>query len=224
MNLNNLQRIFSIILIAFPSLYCQIQDTTAKVLSLETVLDSIPAQIAETVTDKEDSQDPEPQIVSEEPIIYTIPAFDKLSGFTVGWSINQPINSGEKYKLEEYEPVIGLSIASPTAISTGRFTIGFGLGIESGNNREGFYGTTNIKLFGKFSLIAGIGSINGNGGVHLGVGFDIFVPSIPFSVRPFIRANGNFGKSNVNAPESIYFNTSPFLGWVQGGVVFGYRL
>ena len=95
MNLNNLQRIFSIILIAFPSLYCQIQDTTAKVLSLETVLDSIPAQIAETVTDKEDSQDPESQIVSEEPIIYTIPAFDKLSGFTVGWSINQPINSGE---------------------------------------------------------------------------------------------------------------------------------
>ena len=224
MSLNNFHRIFSIILIAFPSLYGQVQDIIATESPPEIVIDSLPEQNAETATDNKKQQDSEPQGGKEEPIVYSIPTFDKLSGFTVGWSFNQPINSGEKYKLEEYGPVIGLSIASPTAISTGRFTIGFGLGIESGNNREGFYGTTNIKLFGKFSLIAGIGSINGNGGVHLGVGFDIFVPSIPFSVRPFIRANGNFGKSNVNAPESIYFNTSPFLGWVQGGVVFGYRL
>ena len=146
-----------------------------------------------------------------------------MSGFTVGWSFNQPINSGEKYKLGEYAPVIGLSITSPITISAGRLTIGFGLGVESGNDRAGFYGTTNIKLFGKFSLMAGLGSINGSG-LHLGAGFDIFVPNIPFSVRPFIRANGSFGKSNVNAPESIYFNTSSFLGWVQAGIVFSYRL
>ena len=223
MSLNNFQRIFSIILIAFPFLYGQLQDTTAIVPPLETVINSLPEQINETATDNADQQDSEPQVASEEPIVYTIPTFDKLSGFTVGWSFNQPINSGEKYKLGEYAPVIGLSITSPITISAGRFMIGFGLGIESGNDRVGIYGTTNIKLFGKFSLMAGLGSINGSG-LHLGAGFDIFVPNIPFSVRPFIRANGRFGKSNVNAPESIYFNTSPFLGWVQAGIVLGYRL
>ena len=223
MSLNNFQRIFSIILIAFPSLYGQVQDTTATVPLPETVINSHPEQINETATDNADQQDSEPQVASEEPIVYIIPTFDKLSGFTVGWSFNQPINSGEKYKLGEYAPVIGLSITSPITISAGRFTIGFGLGFESGNDRVGIYGTTNIKLFGKFSLMAGLGSINGSG-LHLGAGFDIFVPNIPFSVRPFIRANGRFGKSNVNAPESIYFNTSPFLGWVQAGIVLGYRL
>jgi len=223
MSLNNFQRIFSIILIAFPSLYGQVQDTTAIVPQPETVINSHPEQIDETATDNADQQDSEPQIASEEPIVYIIPTFDKLSGFTVGWSFNQPINSGEKYKLGEYAPVIGLSITSPITISAGRFTIGFGLGFESGNDRVGIYGTTNIKLFGKFSLMAGLGSINGSG-LHLGAGFDIFVPNIPFSVRPFIRANGRFGKSNVNAPESIYFNTSPFLGWVQAGIILGYRL
>jgi len=223
MSLNNFQRIFSIILISFPFLYGQLQDTTAIVPPLETVINSHPEQINETATDNADQQDSKPQVASEEPIVYTIPTFDKLSGFTVGWSFNQPINSGEKYKLGEYAPVIGLSITSPITISAGRFMIGFGLGIESGNDRVGIYGTTNIKLFGKFSLMAGLGSINGSG-LHLGAGFDIFVPNIPFSVRPFIRANGRFGKSNVNAPESIYFNTSPFLGWVQAGIVLGYRL
>lgn len=223
MSLNNFQRIFSIILIAFPSLYGQVQDTTAIVPQPETVINSHPEQINETATDNADQQDSEPQIASEEPIVYIIPTFDKLSGFTVGWSFNQPINSGEKYKLGEYAPVIGLSITSPITISAGRFTIGFGLGFESGNDRVGIYGTTNIKLFGKFSLMAGLGSINGSG-LHLGAGFEIFVPNIPFSVKPFIRANGRFGKSNVNAPESIYFNTSPFLGWVQAGIILGYRL
>jgi len=223
MSLNYFQRIFSIILIAFFSLYGQVQDTTATVPPPETVINSPPEQINETATDNADQQDSEPQVASEEPIVYTIPTFDKLSGFTVGWSINQPINSGEKYKLGEYAPVIGLSITSPITISAGRFTIGFGLGFESGNDRVGIYGTTNIKLFGKFSLMAGLGSINGSG-LHFGAGFDIFVPNIPFLVRPFIRANGRFGKSNVNAPESIYFNTAPFLGWVQAGIVLGYRL
>ncbi len=199
------------------------QDTTATVPSPVTVIDSPLEQITETATDNKDQQDSEPQIAREEPIVYIIPTFDKFSGFTVGFSFNQPINSGERYKLGEYAPVIGLSITSPITISAGRFTIGFGLGVESGNDRASVYGTTNIKLFGKFSLMAGLGSINGSG-LHLGAGFDIFVPNIPFSIRPFIRANGRFGKSNVNAPESIYFNTAPFLGWVQTGFVFGYRL
>tara|TARA_Y100000815_G_scaffold72929_1_gene61752 strand:- start:2417 stop:3019 length:603 start_codon:yes stop_codon:yes gene_type:complete len=200
-----------------------VQDTTATVPSPVTVIDSPLEQITETATDNKDQQDSEPQIAREEPIVYIIPTFDKFSGFTVGFSFNQPINSGERYKLGEYAPVIGLSITSPITISAGRFTIGFGLGVESGNDRASVYGTTNIKLFGKFSLMAGLGSINGSG-LHLGAGFDIFVPNIPFSIRPFIRANGRFGKSNVNAPESIYFNTAPFLGWVQTGFVFGYRL
>ena len=223
MSLNNFHRIFSIILIAFPSLYGQVQDIIATEPPPEIVIDSLPEQNAETATDNKKQQGSEPQVANEEPIVYSIPTFDKLSGFTVGWSFNQPINSGEKYKLGEYAPVIGLSITSPITISAGRLMIGFGLGIESGNDHVGIYGTTNIKLFGKFSLMAGLGSINGSG-LHLGAGFDIFVPNIPFSVRPFIRANGRFGKSNVNAPESIYFNTSPFLGWVQAGIVFGYRL
>ena len=204
-------------------MYGKVQDTTATVPPPETVIDSPLEQITETATDNQDQQDSDPQVAREEPIVYIIPTFDKFSGFTVGWSINQPINSGERYKLGKYAPVIGLSITSPITISAGRFTIGFGLGVESGNDRAGVYGTTNIKLFGKFSLMAGLGSINGSG-LHLGAGFDIFVPNIPFSVRPFIRANGRFGKSNVNAPESIYFNTSPFLGWVQAGIVLGYRL
>ena len=223
MSLNNFQRIFSIILIAFPSLYGQVQDIIATEPPPEIVIDSLPEQNAKTATDNKKQQDSEPQGGKDEPIVYSIPTFDKLSGFTVGWSFNQPINSGEKYKLGEYAPVIGLSITSPITISAGRLMIGFGLGIESGNDHVGIYGTTNIKLFGKFSLMAGLGSINGSG-LHLGAGFDIFVPNIPFSVRPFIRANGRFGKTNVNAPESIYFNTSPFLGWVQAGIVFGYRL
>ena len=223
MSLNNFHRIFSIILIAFPSLYGQVQDIIATEPPPEIVIDSLPEQNAKTATDNKKQQDSEPQVANEEPIVYSIPTFDKLSGFTVGWSFNQPINSGEKYKLGEYAPVIGLSITSPITISAGRLMIGFGLGIESGNDHVGIYGTTNIKLFGKFSLMAGLGSINGSG-LHLGAGFDIFVPNIPFSVRPFIRANGRFGKSNVNAPESIYFNTSPFLGWVQAGIVLGYRL
>ena len=223
MSLNNFHRIFSIILIAFPSLYGQVQDIIATEPPPEIVIDSLPEQNAETATDNKKQQDSEPQGGNEEPIVYSIPTFDKLSGFTVGWSFNQPINSGEKYKLGEYAPVIGLSITSPITISAGRLMIGFGLGIESGNDHVGIYGTTNIKLFGEFSLMAGLGTINGSG-LHLGAGFDIFVPNIPFSVRPFIRANGRFGKSNVNAPESIYFNTSPFLGWVQAGIVLGYRL
>ena len=204
-------------------MYGKVQDTTATVPPPETVIDSPLEQITETATDNQDQQDSDPQVAREEPIVYIIPTFDKFSGFTVGLSFNQPINSGERYKLGEYAPVIGLSITSPITISAGRFTIGFGLGVESGNDRAGVYGTTNIKLFGKFSLMAGLGSINGSG-LHLGAGFDIFVPNIPFSIRPFIRANGRFGKSNVNAPESIYFNTAPFLGWVQTGFVFGYRL
>jgi len=204
-------------------LYGKVQDTTATVPPPETVIDSPLEQITETATDNQDQQDSDPQVAREEPIFYIIPTFDKFSGFTVGWSFNQPINSGERYKLGKYAPVIGLSITSPITISAGRFTIGFGLGVESGNDRAGVYGTTNIKLFGKFSLMAGLGSINGSG-LHLGAGFDIFVPNIPFSIRPFIRANGRFGKSNVNAPESIYFNTAPFLGWVQAGIVLGYRL
>ena len=223
MSLNYFQRIFSIILIAFFSLYGQVQDTTATEPPPETVIDSPLEQITETATDNQDQQDSDPQVAREEPIVYIIPTFDKFSGFTVGWSFNQPINSGERYKLGKYAPVIGLSITSPITISAGRFTIGFGLGVESGNDRAGVYGTTNIKLFGKFSLMAGLGSINGSG-LHLGAGFDIFVPNIPFSIRPFIRANGRFGKSNVNAPESIYFNMAPFLGWVQAGIVLGYRL
>ena len=204
-------------------MYGKVQDTTATVPPPETVIDSPLEQITETATDNQDQQDSDPQVAREEPIVYIIPTFDKFSGFTVGWSFNQPINSGERYKLGKYAPVIGLSITSPITISAGRFTIGFGLGVESGNDRAGVYGTTNIKLFGKFSLMAGLGSINGSG-LHLGAGFDIFVPNIPFSIRPLIRANGRFDKSNVNAPESIYFNTTPFLGWVQAGIVLGYRL
>ena len=197
MSLNNFHRIISIILIAIPYLYGQVQDDTATVPPPESTI--------ETATDDQDQQGLEPQVVNEEPIVYTIPTFDKMSGFIVGWSFNQPINSGAKYKLEKYEPIIGLSITSPIAISARMFTVGFGLGVEAGNDRFGIYGTTNVKLFGKFSLMAGLGSIN-DSGLHLGAGFDINVPNLPFSVRPFVRAN------------------SPFLGWVQAGIIFGYRL
>ena len=124
MSLNNFQRIFSIILIAFPSLYGQVQDTTAIVPLPETLINSQPEEINETATDNADQQDSEPQVANEEPIVYTIPTFDKLSGFTVGWSFNQPINSGEKYKLGEYAPVIGLSITSPnTTVSYTHLTM-----------------------------------------------------------------------------------------------------
>ena len=197
MSLNNFHRIISIILIAIPYLYGQVQDDTATKLPPESTF--------ETATDDQDQQDLEPQVVNEESIVYTIPTFDKMSGFTVGWSFNQPINSGAKYKLEKYEPIIGLSITSPIAISARMFTVGFGLGVEAGNDSFGIYGTTNVKLFGKFSLMVGLGSIN-DSGLHLGAGFDINVPNFPFSVRPFVRAN------------------SPFLGWVQAGIIFGYRL
>jgi len=197
MSLNNFHRIILIILIAIPYLYGQVQDDTAT--------KPPPESTFETATDDQDQQDLEPQVVNEESIVYTIPTFDKMSGFTVGWSFNQPINSGARYKLEKYEPIIGLSITSPITISARMFTVGFGLGVEAGNDSFGIYGTTNVKLFGKFSLMVGLGSIN-DSGLHLGAGFDINVPNFPFSVRPFVRAN------------------SPFLGWVQAGIIFGYRL
>lgn len=197
MSLNNFHRIISIILIAIPYLYGQVQDDTAT--------KPPPESTFETATDDQDQQDLERQVVNEESIVYTIPTFDKMSGFIVGWSFNQPINSGAKYKLEKYEPIIGLSITSPITISARMFTVGFGLGVEAGNDSFGIYGTTNVKLFGKFSLMAGLGSINGSG-LHLGGGFDINVPNLPFSVRPFVRAN------------------SPSQGWVQAGIIFGYRL
>ena len=56
------------------------------------------------------------------------------------------------------------------------------------------------------------------------VGFDVDAPNIPISIKPFIRANGSFGRKNNEAPESIFFNTLPFLGWAQAGVVIGYKL
>ena len=157
------------------------------------------------------------------PLEYVIPTFDKLGGFTVGWSINQPFFSGERFELEKYQPIFGIMIASPMTISFSRFTIGFGLGIESGNEQSTIFGTVNMKLFGKFSLMGGIGSIN-DAGVHFGVGFDVDAPNIPISIKPFIRANGSFGRKNNEAPESIFFNTLPFLGWAQAGVVIGYKL
>jgi len=78
MSLNNFQRIFSIILIAFPSLYGQVQDTTATVPPPETVINSPPEQINETATDNADQQDSEPQVASEEPIVYLSPKGKKL--------------------------------------------------------------------------------------------------------------------------------------------------
>ena len=223
MSLNKFQRIFSIILIAFPYLYGQEKDTTTIVSPTEVVIDTTLEQFIEIVSENGDQQDLEPQTDDEVRIIYAIPTFDKMSGFTVGWSINQPIDSGENYKLGKYAPIIGLSITSPITISVKWFTIGFGLGVETGNDSYAIYGTTNIKLFGKFSLMAGLGSIN-DSGFHLGAGLDIYVPNLPFSVRPFVRANGSLGKTNVNEPESLFYNTSPFLGWIQAGIVFGYRL
>jgi hypothetical protein len=61
-------------------------------------------------------------------------------------------------------------------------------------------------------------------GVHFGAGFEIDAPNVPILIKPFIRANGSFAKKNKEAPESIFFNTLPFLGWVQAGVVIGYKL
>ena len=134
MSLNKFQRIFSIILIAFPYLYGQEKDTTAMVSPPEVVIDTTLEQFIEIVSENGDQQDLEPQTDGEVRIIYTIPTFDKMSGFTVGWSINQPIDSGENYKLGKYAPIIGLSITSPITISVKWFTLGFGLGVESGND------------------------------------------------------------------------------------------
>ena len=101
------------------------------------------------------------------PLEYVIPTYDKFNGFAVGWSINQPVYSGQRFELEKYKPIFGIMIASPISFSFSRFTIGFGLGVESGNEKSSLFGTVNMRLFGKFSLIGGIGSINDDG-VHFG--------------------------------------------------------
>ncbi|HIB74190.1 MAG TPA: hypothetical protein EYO50_09770, partial [Candidatus Marinimicrobia bacterium] len=73
--MNNFHRIISIILIAIPYLYGQVQDDTAT--------KPPPESTFETATDDQDQQDLEPQVVNEESIVYTIPTFDKMSGFIV---------------------------------------------------------------------------------------------------------------------------------------------
>ena len=213
--------ILFIILFTCVNIYAQEQDSTEKTIEESSVIPGIEeeksnANNEEITLDQQDEKD-------NIPLEYVIPTFDKLGGFTVGWSINQPFFSGEKFELEKYQPIFGIMIASPMTISFSRFTIGFGLGIESGNEKSTIFGTINIKLFGKFSLMGGIGSMNDDG-VHFGVGFDVDAPNIPILIKPFIRANGSFGKKNNEGPESIFFNTLPFLGWAQAGVVIGYKL
>ena len=213
--------ILFIILFTYLNIYAQEQDSTQKniqesSLNPEIKEKNVYANKKETSLKEKDEID---NIVLE----YSISANEKLSGFTVGWSINQPFFSGQRFELEEYQPIFGVMIASPMTILFSRFNIGLGLGIESGNEKSTIYGTVNMKLFGKFSLIGGIGSMNDDG-VHFGFGYDFDVPNIPILIKPFIRANGSFGRKNNVAPESIFFNTLPFLGWTQAGIIIGYKL
>ena len=199
----------------------QEKDTTITDVKESSVVDSDIKQTKDNKNEK--ASDFEKDDKKDIPIEYVIPTYDKFSGYTVGWSINQPVYSGQRFELEKYKPIFGIMVSSPITYTFSRFTIGFGFGIESGNEKSSIYGTVNMKLFGKFSLIGGIGSMNDDG-VHFGVGYEIDAPNIPILIKPFIRANGSFGKKNKEAPESIFFNTLPFLGWVQTGIVIGYKL
>ena len=209
------------ILLTSVSIYAQEQDSIITDIDESSVVDPD----AELKNDKknEKASDFEESEKSDIPLEYVIPTYDKFSGFTVGWSINQPVYAGHRFEVERYKPIFGIMVSSPIKFSFSRFTIGLGLGIESGNEKSTIYGTVNMKLFGKFSLIGGIGSMNDDG-VHFGAGYEIDAPNVPILIKPFVRANGSFGKKNKEAPESIFFNTSPFLGWVQAGVVIGYKL
>ena len=56
---------------------------------------------------EEDTSDLEKDEKNDIPLEYVIPTFDKLSGFTVGWSINQPVYAGHRFELEKYNNVTG---------------------------------------------------------------------------------------------------------------------
>ena len=205
------------------NIYAQEKDTTITNLEESSINDADNQQEKTNIENEENQTVIADDEKNDIPLEYVIPTYDKFSGFAVGWSINQPVYSGQRFELEKYKPIFGIMIASPLSFSFSRFTIGFGLGLESGNEKSSIFGTVNMRLFGKFSLIGGVGSINDDG-VHFGAGYDIDIPNIPFLIKPFIRANGSFGKKNKQAPESIFFNTFPFLGWVQTGIVIGYKL
>ena len=209
------------ILLTCVSIYAQEQDSIITDIDESSVIDPDVEQKKDKKNEK--ASDSEESEKSDIPLEYVIPTYDKFSGFIVGWSINQPVYAGHRFELEKYKPIFGIMVSSPITFSFSRFTIGLGLGIESGNEKSTIYGTVNMKLFGKFSLIGGIGAMNDDG-VHFGAGYEIDAPNVPILIKPFVRANGSFGKKNKEAPESIFFNTLPFLGWVQAGVVIGYKL
>ena len=215
--------IFFTIFFICANLYAQEQDTIITDIEESSILDADIEQKKVNNKKEENISDLEKDEKNDIPLEYIIPTYDKLSGFTVGWSINQPVYAGHRFELEKYKPIFGIMISSPITITLSRFTIGLGLGIESGNEKSTIYGTVNMKLFGKFSLIGGVGAMNDDG-VHFGAGFEIDAPNVPISIKPFVRGNGSFAKKNKEAPESIFFNTLPFLGWVQAGVVIGYKL
>ena len=95
--------ILFIILFTCVNIYAQEQDSTEKTIEESSVIPGIEeeksnANNEEITLDQQDEKD-------NIPLEYVIPTFDKLGGFTVGWSINQPFFSGEKFELEKYQPI-----------------------------------------------------------------------------------------------------------------------
>ena len=172
--------IFFTIFFICANLHAQEQDTIITDIKESSILDADIEQKKVNNKKEENISDLEKDEKNDIPLEYIIPTYDKLSGFTVGWSINQPVYAGHRFELEKYKPIFGIMISSPITITLSRFTIGLGLGIESGNEKSTIYGTVNMRLFGKFSLIGGVGAMNDDG-VHFGAGFERDAPNIPIS-------------------------------------------
>ena len=104
--------ILFIILFTCVNIYAQEQDSTEKTIEESSVIPGIEEEKSNANNEEIslDQQDEKDNI----PLEYVIPAYDKFSGFTVGWSINQPVYSGQRFELEIYKPEEISSIELPT--------------------------------------------------------------------------------------------------------------
>ncbi|SVC89433.1 uncharacterized protein METZ01_LOCUS342287, partial [marine metagenome] len=105
--------IFFTIFFICANLYAQEQDTIITDIEESSILDADIEQKKVNNKKEENISDLEKDEKNDIPLEYIIPTYDKLSGFTVGWSINQPVYAGHRFELEKYKPIFGIMISSP---------------------------------------------------------------------------------------------------------------
>ena len=98
--------IFFTIFFICANLHAQEQDTIITDIEESSILDADIEQKKVNNKKEENISDLEKDEKNDIPLEYVIPTYDKLSGFTVGWSINQPVYAGHRFELKKYKPII----------------------------------------------------------------------------------------------------------------------